>query len=226
MRLLIIETKPKAATPWLKDFDSEEWSIKVTPFDRLKPSDVAGYDAVILDIERGNRSTAEFCRTLREHGVTVPVVVLTASTTPSETIRGLDAGADDYLIKPVEMVELKARIHALARRANQQTTAILRHGDLELDLVRRIATRGRRKIGLTTREFEILKAFMHHPGVVLCRKRITSMVWRQGFPPDSNVIDVYISGLRKKVDEDGKPQVIRTVIGYGYVLDASRGDET
>ena len=147
-----------------------------------------------------------------------PVLLLTVRATIEDKVLGLDAGADDYLTKPFAFQELVARVRALLRRRSDTEPAVLRISDLTLDPARRLVLRGDKKIDLSPREFSLLDFFMRNPGRVLTRTMIINHVWDYDFDTDTNVIDVYINYLRKKIDTGGKPKLIHTVRGAGYVL--------
>lgn len=176
-------------------------------------------DLVILDVMMPNMSGLEVCRRLKASGNT-PVLMLTARDAISDRVLGLETGADDYLVKPFAFEELVARIHALLRRGNGNAPEILTYEDLNLDTATRIATRGSREIALSTTEYKLLLLFMRHPGEVLTRDRIMEAVWGYDFGGDSNVLEVYVRYLRKKLGSDGEPRLIQTMRGSGYVLRA------
>ena len=174
---------------------------------------------VILDIGLPKRSGLEVAAELRRRGFHAPVLMLTARDTVSDKVTGLDAGADDYLAKPFDTDELLARVKALLRRATLRADdALIRVGDLSLDPLSRQVKRGKRDIALTQREYALLEYLMKNAGRELTRDQITEHVWRQDAEPSTNVVDVYINYLRKKIDTDGLPPLLHTVRGVGYVL--------
>jgi two-component system response regulator MprA len=176
-------------------------------------------DVVILDIMLpGGMSGLDICNRLRDSGNQVPILMLTARDAIEDRVAGLDTGADDYLVKPVELAEFKARVRALLRRRNPEQTEVLRFADLELDTGTRVAHRGSRQIELSTTEYELLALFMRRPRQVLTRDIIMERVWGYDFEGASNVLEVYIGYLRTKLDRDGEPRLIHTVRGAGYVL--------
>ena len=178
---------------------------------------------VILDIGLPKRSGLDVASELRRRGFRAPVLMLTARDTVSDKVTGLDAGADDYLAKPFDTDELLARVKALLRRATiRQDDTIIRVGDLSLDPLSRQVKRGSRDIALTQREYALLEYLMKNAGRELTRDQITEHVWRQDAEPSTNVVDVYINYLRKKIDTDGLPPLLHTVRGVGYVLRAPR----
>ncbi|MFN8532665.1 MAG: response regulator transcription factor [Dehalococcoidia bacterium] len=174
-------------------------------------------DLVVLDVMLPGIDGFEICRRLRAGG-DVPVLMLTARDEVSDRVRGLDLGADDYMVKPFAFEELIARVRALLRRREPVATSALRFADLTLDATSREVTRGERPIELTNREFELLSLFLRHPRQVLPRATILDRVWDYDFGGDSNVLDVYIGYLRNKLEANGEPRLIHTVRGAGYVL--------
>ncbi|HEU5347771.1 MAG TPA: response regulator transcription factor [Ktedonobacterales bacterium] len=176
-------------------------------------------DVVILDIMLpGGMSGLDICDRLRKSGNQVPILMLTAKDAITDRVAGLDIGADDYLVKPVDLNEFQARVRALLRRRNPEQTEVLRFADLELDTGTRIAHRGARAIELSTTEYELLALFLRRPRQVLTRDIIMDRVWGYDFEGASNVLEVYIGYLRSKLEEKGEPRLIHTVRGAGYVL--------
>jgi len=176
-------------------------------------------DAVVLDVSMPGVDGLEVCRRLREAGDRTPVLMLTARDGVDDRVAGLDAGADDYLVKPFALEELLARLRALLRRAGPtESNEVLRYGDLSLDLGSREVRRADRGVELTRTEFLLLELFLRHPGRVLTRQMISANVWDYDFGPASNSLDVYIGYLRRKTEADGESRLIQTVRGVGYVL--------
>jgi two-component system, OmpR family, response regulator MprA len=176
-------------------------------------------DALVLDLLMPRVDGLEVCRRLRAAGDRTPVLVLTARDAVPDRVRGLDAGADDYLVKPFALEELLARLRALLRRGpGGERTELLRYADLELDPLGHTVRRGRRAIELTRTEFLLLELFMHHPRQVLTRTQIFERVWGYDFGPGSNSLEVYVGYLRRKLEADGEPRLLQTVRGVGYVL--------
>jgi two-component system, OmpR family, response regulator MprA len=175
-------------------------------------------DAVVLDILMPGIDGLEVCRQLRGRGNSVPVLMLTARDAVGDRVAGLDAGADDYLVKPFALEELLARVRALLRRTSPATDGVLRFGDLELDVGTREVRRGEDHIDLTRTEFNLLELFMVNPRQVLTRSIIFERVWGYDFGFASNSLDVYIGYLRRKTEAGGKPRLIQTVRGVGYAL--------
>ena len=175
-----------------------------------------GYDAVILDVMLPRRDGITVCRNMRASGNRVPVLLLTALDGVKDRVSGLDAGADDYLPKPFSFEELAARIRALRRRPRDRGDVVVRAGDVELNpLTREVVVAGR-PVSLTTKEFGLLELFIRHPRQVLSREQITNNLWDQGFDGDSNVVEVHVKNVRKKLSQAGHDEYIETVRGAGY----------
>jgi two-component system response regulator MprA len=175
-------------------------------------------DLVILDIMMPGMSGLEVCDRLRKAGNLAPILMMTAKDAIADRVAGLDMGADDYLVKPVDLTELQARVRALLRRRNPEQTEVLRFADLELDTGTRVAHRGARAIELSTTEYELLALFLRRPRQVLTRDIIMDRVWGYDFEGESNVLEVYIGYLRSKLEDKGESRLIHTVRGAGYVL--------
>ena len=175
-------------------------------------------DAVVLDVLMPGVDGLEVCRRMRAAGDRTPVLMLTARETVADRVSGLDAGADDYVVKPFDLDELLARMRALLRRASNGDGSRLRFQDLMLDRGAREAARGTRRIELTSTEYNLLELFMRHPRQVLTRTLIYERVWEYDFGPLSNSLSVYMGYLRRKLESGGEPRVLHTVRGTGYVL--------
>jgi DNA-binding response OmpR family regulator len=171
---------------------------------------------VLLDIMLPGMDGQEVLRRLRARRPGLPVLMLTARDEVRDKVRALDGGADDYLTKPFDLEELMARMRALVRRADQPQSSRIEMGDLKIDLLSRRVWRGERQVDLSSREFALLEYFVRHSGQVLSRQQILSAVWDYAFDPGSNVVDVYVSYLRNKLDRRGEPSLIATVRGTGY----------
>lgn len=184
---------------------------------------VERYDVLVLDVNLPDGSGFDVTRTLRERGDSTPILILTARDEVEDRVQGLDAGADDYLVKPFALAELLARLRALARRPVDAQPPVLTVGDLEVDPGRRAARRGGVPLDLTTTEYALLEFFARSAGTVCSREDISASVWDENYDPLSNIIDVYVARLRKKLDPSGDSPLIHTVRGAGYVLDAERG---
>ncbi|MDB4887286.1 MAG: DNA-binding response regulator [Gemmatimonadetes bacterium] len=175
-------------------------------------------DVLILDVMLPGGSGFELCRVLRAEGCATPILMLTARDAVDDRVTGLDAGADDYLTKPFAFQELLARVRALARRPRALAPRVVQVADLEIDLGARRARRGGRTIELTAKEFALLECFALHPGVVLDRAQITAHVWDDNHDPFTNVLEVLVRRLRRKLDDDFEPKLIHTLRGAGYRL--------
>jgi DNA-binding response OmpR family regulator len=176
------------------------------------------YDAICLDLMLPGMSGVEVLRRLRNAGQKAPVIVLTAKDETSSVVDLLNQGADDYLAKPFDLEELKARIQALIRRSRGHADSTLSVGDLEMDVARAVIRRGGVAVSLLPMEYRVLEYLMHRPGVVVPRAVLLEHLYDHNWEKFSNVIEVYISGLRKKIDRDPLPKLIHTVRGHGYVL--------
>src|SRR5271157_581250 len=180
------------------------------------------FDAVVLDIMLPGRDGLSILRILRQRAISVPVLILTARDEVSEKVEGLDLGADDYLAKPFSLDELTARVRALTRRNSGENLVRYRVQDLILDLATRVARRGARRIDLTTREFSLLECLMRAPGRVFTRTQLCQHVWEYHFDPESNLVDVYIQRLRRKIDDGETMKLIQTVRGAGYRIEDAK----
>jgi DNA-binding response OmpR family regulator len=183
-------------------------------------AEVNPYDLIILDIMLPNKDGIEVCRELRSKKVNTPILMLTAKDTVEDRVKGLDTGADDYLVKPFAFNELLARVRAMLRREGMSKSPELRVGDLTLNTLTRQVWRGQRPIELTTKEYVILEYFMRHPNVVVTRTMVEEHAWDYDFDSLSNLVDVYIRRLRRKIDSEGEDSLIQTVRGAGYRLKA------
>ena len=220
MHILVIEDEAKVASFIRRGLEAEHYSVDIAldgeagliqAFDQ-------DYDLIILDVMLPKRDGLSVLQELRRHKLRVPVLMLTARDTVAAKVEGLDHGADDYLTKPFAFEELLARIRALLRRGSQTQAAVLTLADLRLDPVSREITRAGKRIELTAKEFALLEFFLHQPGRVLSRVVIAQHVWGVDFDTFTNVIDVYVNYVRKKIDADFSPKLIHTVRGVGYVL--------
>jgi two-component system copper resistance phosphate regulon response regulator CusR len=176
------------------------------------------YDLIILDILLPGANGLEVCRSAREAGITCPVLLLSARAGVSDRIVGLDSGADDYLTKPFDLGELLARMRALLRRGAALKHAVLRLADLELDTRALVVRRSGRIVELTAKEYALLEFLVHHQGEVVGREQISEHVWEETYDPFSNLIEVYIQRLRRKLEQPGAPRLLHTRRGEGYVL--------
>jgi len=176
------------------------------------------YAAIVLDVMLPGFDGFELCRQLRAAGVWVPVLMLTARDAVNDRVRGLDAGADDYMVKPFSLLELAARLRALVRRDDRARPVLLAEGDLRLDPASKRAWRGRTELQLSPKEFSLLELFLRHPGTVLTRSQILDAAWDFAYDGTSNVVDQYVTYLRKKIDVPFGRHDLETVRGMGYRL--------
>jgi DNA-binding response OmpR family regulator len=218
MRALVIEDNPKMAAAIQRGLRENGFAADVshTGFEGEDLAAAGAYDVILLDLMLPDRDGAAVCRNLRRRCIATPIIMLTALSSTEDKVDGLDAGADDYLTKPFEFEELLARIRALLRRGEATEGRTLKCDDLELDLYSRTASRAGASVDLSNKEFSLLEYLMRNPNRVLSRAQIGEKVWDMNFENSSNVIDVYISALRKKLDRDQGRPLIHTVKGAGY----------
>lgn len=221
MRILLVEDEKKVARFVKQGLEEEGYAVDVAHDgeDGLRMGLDRVHDLVILDISLPRMDGLQVLRRLRQEKVGKPVLLLTVRATIEDKVLGLDAGADDYLTKPFAFQELVARVRALLRRGGEGGP-LLRYADLTLDPARRAVFRGDTRVDLTTREFALLEYFLRNPERVLSRTMILDHVWDYDFDPETNVIDVYVNYLRKKIDSNRDLKLIHTVRGTGYVLKA------
>jgi two-component system response regulator MprA len=220
-RILVVEDEARIASLISRGLRLEGYQVEVAPNGETALDKVFGNppDLIVLDVMLPDIDGLEVCRQLRIAGADEPVLMLTAKDAIPDRVAGLDAGADDYLVKPFAFDELLARIRALLRRvAPAETNAPLQFADLELDPATRLARRGAREIELTAKEYDVLELFMRHPRQVLTRDIIYDRIWGYDFGGESNIIEVYVRYLRAKLEGGGEPRLIHTVRGVGYVL--------
>jgi DNA-binding response OmpR family regulator len=221
MKILLVEDDLRLARAVRRVFEEETHTVDIVG-DGKHALDVAsdgGFDVMVLDVMLPEMDGFEVCKRMRTAGIQAPVLMLTARTDVQDRVRGLDAGADDYMVKPFAVAELLARVRALGRRgARGSGRDQLRAGDLMLDISRHSAIRGDREIELTVKEFQLLELLLRHQGQVLTRTQILDHVWQYDRDFASNVVDIYIHYLRNKIDKGFKTQLIHTVRGVGYTL--------
>ena len=238
MRILIVEDTVKLAKTLKRGLEAEGYAVDVLhdgdaarrrlAARRGGPGDASElpYDLLVLDVMLPGVDGFTLCRELRGWGLTVPVLMLTARDSTDDKVTGLDSGADDYLVKPFAFEELLARLRTLLRRPRHALPATLTVGELSLDPARREARLRGDPLALSTKEFGLLELFMRHPGQVLTRDRILDHAWDEEYDAFSNIVDVYVGRLRRKLDEPGAPSRIETLRGAGYVLRAAAGEKT
>jgi DNA-binding response OmpR family regulator len=222
MRVLVVEDQKKTASFVRKALQAESFAVDVAEDGEtaLIMASTTPFDAIVLDIMLPGRDGLSVLRLLRARHDRTPVLILSARGEVNERVEGLNAGADDYLAKPFAFDELVARVRALGRRGGEQGSPVLRVADLTLDTVSRVARRGGAAIELSAREFRLLEMLMRSPGRICGRMEILEKVWDYSFDPGTNVVDVYISRLREKLDKGREPTLLHTVRGLGYVLKA------
>ncbi len=220
MRVLVVEDERRLAGIIKRGLLEEGYSVD-NAYDGEEAeymAETTPYDLIILDIMLPRKDGVAVCRALRLKKVNTPILMLTAKDSVADRVTGLDSGADDYQIKPFAFSELLARVRALLRREAVPKTPQLQVGDLVMDTLTREVRRGQKKIELTTKEYSILEYFMRHPNVVMTRTMLEENVWDYEFDGMSNIIDVYVRRLRRKIDAEGEDSLIQTVRGAGYRL--------
>lgn len=220
MRILVVEDERDLNRVISKRLESEGYSVDRC-FDgeeALDFIDVGEFDAIIMDIMMPHINGIEVLKQMRSRNNTTPVLLLTARDGIGDRVNGLDAGADDYLVKPFAFEELLARIRVMTRKASGNPTNVFSAADLTMDLNSHTVVRGDVNINLSAKEFEILEYLLRNKGIVLSREKIESHVWNFDYSGGTNVVDVYIRYLRKKIDDEFEPKLIHTVRGCGYVL--------
>jgi two-component system OmpR family response regulator len=225
VRALIVEDDLRLATTLKRGFKEAAVSTDIVGNgdDALAAAEGGGFDAIILDVMLpGGQDGFQVCTALRRRKVDTPVLMLTARDAVEDRVRGLEAGADDYLVKPFAFQELLARVRALTRRHLDDRTAVLRAGDLTLDTASRLVTVSAEPVVLTSKEFSILEYFLHNPGRLLTRTQIEEHVWNYDFDSDSNLVEVYVGRIRRKLSAAGMTTLLSTVRGAGYRLDPPR----
>jgi two-component system copper resistance phosphate regulon response regulator CusR len=228
MRILVVEDEQVAAKVLAKGLREHAYAVDVAANGpaALALAGINDYDLIVLDILMPGMDGLEVCRRLREDGVSVPILRLTARGEPDERVEGLDAGADDYLAKPYHFPELVARIRALLRRGPALASSVLRVEDLVVDTRARRVQRGGQPIQLTTKEYALLEFMVRRRGEVVSRADIAEHVWDDSFDPMSNLIEVYVQRLRRKIDDAHSVKLLWTRRGAGYLLQAADGECT
>lgn len=229
MRVLVVEDEQKINRTICQALREESYAVDAA-FDGEEGeqlADLNDYDLIILDIMLPKKDGLEVCTEIRQRGIPTPILMLTAKDSYEDRVQGLDSGADDYLVKPFHMGELMARVRALLRRESVAKSTRLQVDDLALDTSSHRVIRGDSPIDLTSKEYAMLEYFMRHPDQVLTRTMISEHVWDDEFDSFSNIIDVYIRRLRRKIDDNSAIKLLHTIRGSGYllgVLDDGRAD--
>jgi len=227
MRVLVVEDEKKVARALRESLEAEHYDVRIasTGEEGFFLVNHESFDCVVLDLMLPHRHGLEVLTTLRKRGLGTPVLILTAKDTVDDRVRGLDGGADDYLVKPFAVPELLARIRALLRRGRPDQVLKLRQDDLEMDLVTRKVVRAGQTLELTVKEFEVLEYLLRHRARVVSREMLTRDVWKIAAraTPLDNVIDVTIARLRRKIDDPFETKLLHTVRGVGFVLRSERG---
>src|SRR3990167_10899414 len=223
MRILLVEDERRLANVVKKGLVEEGFAVDLA-FDGEEGKYLAEseeYDLIILDITLPKVDGITICRDLRKKNIKIPILILTARTTLEEKIAGLDSGADDYITKPFAFLELRSRIHALIRRSKQEPSPILSAADLLLDPIKHKVIRSGHEIVFTPKEFSILEVLLRHKEEVVTRTMIIEHVWDYNFDSMSNVVDVFLAAIRRKVDKGAKVKLIHTLHGVGYKIGTS-----
>ena len=225
MRILVVEDEQTLARYLQRGLQETAWTADVAASvdDAWRLLLINPYDLIILDLGLPDADGGVLLRRVRETGMDLPVLILTARGSVEDRVAGLNAGADDYLSKPFAFTELLARLHALLRRGRERQPLVLKVDDLQLDVVRRQAQRGTQRIELTAREFSVLEFLMRHAGEVVTRTALAEHVWGDHYDSLSNLIEVFINRLRKKIEPQGSVRLLHTIRGSGYVMRAGAG---
>jgi two-component system response regulator MprA len=220
VRVLVVDDEPQLRRALERALKLEGYEVVLAADgeDALRSVAAVPLDAIVLDVLMPKRDGLEVCRELRARGDRTPILMLTARDGVRDRVDGLDAGADDYVVKPFSLQELLARLRALLRRSNGDAGEVLSHADLTLNQSTREVRRGDRPVELTKTEFALLEHLMRHPRIVLTRSQLFEAVWGYDFGPRSNSLEVYIGYLRRKTEEGGESRLIQTVRGVGYSL--------
>lgn len=220
MRILVVEDEKKVASFIKKGLEEEHYAVDIAydGEEGLALAQINEYDLILLDIMLPKLDGMEVLTRIRGNGSSVPILILTAKDSVEDIVTGLDTGSDDYLTKPFSFAELVARVRALLRRRAHEKMDILTVGDLSLTTSTHRVKRGGREIELTPKEYALLEYFMRNPNRILTRTLITEHVWDYHFDPETNVIDVYVNYLRKKIDHGFQKKLIHTIRGSGYIM--------
>lgn len=220
MRILLIEDESRLAQGIKKGLEEDGFAVDTVcdGEDGLFMAESEEYDAIILDIMLPKVDGITICKQLRKKHNKTPILMLTAKATLEEKVEGLDSGADDYLTKPFAFLELRSRIYALIRRNNHDASPVLSIADVTLDPIKHTVIRSGKEIALTPKEFAVLELLLRHKDEVVTRTMVTEHVWDYNFDSMSNVVDVFIAALRRKLDKDAKVKLIHTLHGVGYKI--------
>ena len=220
--IVLVEDEEAMAVEIKAELESKGYLVRLASIAQAADAARVG-DAAMMIMDRivFGEDSLKTLEILRKEGVKVPVLVISALSSVDEKVRGLKAGGDDYLTKPFAMVELSARVEAMLRRLDDVRTTKLHVGDLEMDLIEKTVHRGGERIDLLPREFRLLEYFLRHPGRVITRAMLLQEVWQYHFSLETNVVDVHISNLRKKIDTKGAPSLIVNIRGAGFMLNAN-----
>jgi DNA-binding response OmpR family regulator len=224
MRILIVEDDRKVGAFLQKGLKEEQYAVDVCRDgeEAVDWASINSYDVIVLDIMLPKKDGFAVCRELRQKGMLTPILMLTAKDSVEDKVSGLTEGADDYLTKPFSFEELLARIRALLRRTQDYKTKVLRVGDLEMDTAKRQAIRAGKQIPLSGKEYALLEYLMRNKGRVVTESMIVEHVWDMNYEGTSNIVNVYINYLRKKIDSEFEVKLVRTIRGHGYTIDESR----
>jgi two-component system copper resistance phosphate regulon response regulator CusR len=223
MKVLIVEDDPTVGRYVQRGLEEHQYQADLVDdgLEGLRLISGGQYDLVVLDLRLPGMSGVEVVRTLRDRGITTPILVLTAQDSVDTKVQALRSGADDYVTKPFAFEELLARVEAIGRRPKQMTSPVLRVGDLEVDTSLREVRRAGRRIDVTPKEYTVLEYLVRHQGRVMSRTLITEYAWDYHFDPGTNIVDVVINRLRKKIDQGFGTRLLHTVRGVGYVIKAA-----
>lgn len=229
MKILLVEDEPKVASFIKQGLEEQQYDVTVA-FDGFFGKKLAvqnPYDLIILDVLIPQINGIEVCKQIRAENISTPVLMLTALGTTDDKVLGLDSGADDYLVKPFDFKELLARVRVLTKRYVDKVyqSSKIQVADLEMNMDEKTVRRHGKKIDLTAKEFALLEYFVRHKGKVLSRTEIAEKVWDLNFDTGTNVIDVYVNFLRKKIDKDFDVKLIHTVVGMGYIMKVEEEEE-
>ncbi len=220
MRILVVEDETKVAR-FLRQALEEEGHVVDVGVDGVEGGNLAHlnpYDLILLDVQLPRLDGLQLAAELRRTGLQCPILMLTSRDSTHDVVRGLNAGADDYLTKPFALEELLARVNAITRRQQGPATSIVRYQDLEMDRLRRTVKRGGKSLDFSPREFRLLEFFLLNPERVVSRTTLLEQVWDMAFDPETNVVEAHLSNLRKKLEDGARPRLIQTVRGAGYTL--------